>query len=435
MALGGGTFTAQNKILPGSYINFVSRASAGGSDMERGVAAMGLELSWGPELTVQKISRDTFLEDSRTVFGYPCQHDSLKGLRDLFQNAKTLYAFRLNSGGKKAANTYAEAMYTGTAGNQIAVAVLASADTEEAFEVQTIVGTELVDTQTVKTAAELTDNNFVVWKKAAELAAAASVPLTGGEDGTVSGEAHQAFLDAMEGYAFHAMGTTTTEETVKRLYKAYQIRMREEVGKKFQTVLYQHAADYEGVVNLKNPTTDAGWPTSSLVYYTTGLIAGCDLGASNTNHAYTGEFTVNANDTQYMLKQAIRNGEFVYHKVEDKVCVLVDITSLTTLTEEKGEAFQRNETIRVIDNIAASVSGIFNRKYLGKIPNNPAGRISLQTDILNHHIELERMQAITDLNPADIAVLPGDEKAAVVIQDAVIVTGFMEKLYMTCVIA
>ena len=25
MALGGGTFTVQNKVLPGAYINFVSR--------------------------------------------------------------------------------------------------------------------------------------------------------------------------------------------------------------------------------------------------------------------------------------------------------------------------------------------------------------------------------------------------------------------------
>ena len=28
MALGGGTFTVQNKVLPGAYINFVSLATA-----------------------------------------------------------------------------------------------------------------------------------------------------------------------------------------------------------------------------------------------------------------------------------------------------------------------------------------------------------------------------------------------------------------------
>lgn len=48
MSMGGGTFTVQNKILPGSYINFVSTASAATLG-ERGKAALPLELDWGPE--------------------------------------------------------------------------------------------------------------------------------------------------------------------------------------------------------------------------------------------------------------------------------------------------------------------------------------------------------------------------------------------------
>ena len=44
MALGGGTFTAQNKVLPGAYINFVSAASANTNLSDRGVATMPLEL-------------------------------------------------------------------------------------------------------------------------------------------------------------------------------------------------------------------------------------------------------------------------------------------------------------------------------------------------------------------------------------------------------
>ena len=41
MSMGGGTFTVQNKILPGSYINFVSTASAATLG-ERGTAALPL---------------------------------------------------------------------------------------------------------------------------------------------------------------------------------------------------------------------------------------------------------------------------------------------------------------------------------------------------------------------------------------------------------
>ena len=47
MALGGGTFTVQNKELPGAYINFVSAASASATLSERGIATMPLELDWG----------------------------------------------------------------------------------------------------------------------------------------------------------------------------------------------------------------------------------------------------------------------------------------------------------------------------------------------------------------------------------------------------
>ena len=44
------------------------------------------------------------------------------------------------------------------------------------------------------------------------------------------------------------------------------------MGKKFQLVVYNKKADYEGVVNLKNDVTD-GATKADLVYWVTGLIA------------------------------------------------------------------------------------------------------------------------------------------------------------------
>ena len=49
MALGGGSFIAQNKELPGAYINFVSAASTSAKLSDRGIATMPLELDWGKE--------------------------------------------------------------------------------------------------------------------------------------------------------------------------------------------------------------------------------------------------------------------------------------------------------------------------------------------------------------------------------------------------
>ena len=45
MALGGGVWVTQNKILPGSYINFVSVKRANASLGERGYVALPLELN------------------------------------------------------------------------------------------------------------------------------------------------------------------------------------------------------------------------------------------------------------------------------------------------------------------------------------------------------------------------------------------------------
>lgn len=49
MALGGGTFLVQNKILPGAYMNFISVAYASATLSDRGIATIALDMNWGPE--------------------------------------------------------------------------------------------------------------------------------------------------------------------------------------------------------------------------------------------------------------------------------------------------------------------------------------------------------------------------------------------------
>ena len=169
MALGGGTFTAQNKVLPGTYINFVSAASANTNLSDRGVATMPLELDWGVEGKVFEVTNEDFQKNSMKIFGYAFDDPKMKGLNDLFLGAQTLYAYRLNGGGVKAANTIATALYSGTRGNDIRIAVQKNADDADKFDVITYLGTAKVDTQTVKTAKELVANDYVSFKEEIEL--------------------------------------------------------------------------------------------------------------------------------------------------------------------------------------------------------------------------------------------------------------------------
>ena len=90
--------------------------------------------------------------------------------------------------------------------------------------------------------------------------------------------------------------------------------------------------------------------------------------------------------------------------------------------------------MRVLDQIGNDIAGVFNQKYLGKIPNNAAGRISLWNDIVRHHQELERIQAIENFDPDQVVVDPGETKKSVVVTDFVTPVNAMGQLYMTVVV-
>lgn len=431
MALGGGTFTVQNKVLPGAYINFVSLATATATLSDRGYATMPLELDWGIEGEVFEVTNADFQKNSMKIFGYDYTNEKLKGLRDLFKNITTLFAYRLNGDGVKASNTFATAKYAGTRGNDIKIQVQVNVDDDSLFDVNTYLGTVMVDSQTVSKAADLVANDYVTFKSSAELSSTAGTPLEGGTNGAVTGTNHQAYLDKIESYSFNAMGVVTTENTIKSLYDAFCKRMRDEVGAKFQVVLYNKASDYEGVINVKNKTTDEGWSEASLVYWVTGISAGCAVNKSNLNKVYDGEFAINVDYTQTQLTKAIQAGEFTLHQVGDDIRVLEDINSLVTETETKAYIFKDNQTIRVIDQIANDIAVLFNTKYLGAVPNDEAGRISLWADIVKHHEQLQDIRAIENFTDEDVKVSQGDTKKAVVVQDAVTVVNAMAKLYMT----
>lgn len=428
--LGGGTFVTQNKVLPGSYINFVSLAKASATLSNRGIVAMPLELDWGVESAVFEVTKADFQKNSLKIFGYAYTDEKMKGLRDLFMNIKTLYAYRLTSGGNKATNTFATAKFGGIRGNDLKIVIQANVDVPADFDVKTVLGTTVVDEQTVSSAAELVANDYVTFKTGAKLAVTASTPLTGGTNGTVDGTAHQAALDKFEAYSFNALGVVTTDEVTKGLYVNFAKRLRDEVGQKFQVVVHNKAADYEGVVNVKNNATES---TAALVYWVTGIIAGCEVNKSNLNKKYDGEFTVEADYTQAQLEAAIKAGEFALHKVGSDIRVLSDINSLVTVSDTKGEIFKDNQTVRVMDQIANDIAVLFNTKYLGNVPNDAAGRISLWSDIVKHHEQLAEIRAIEDFSDADVVVSQGDTKKSVVVQDAVTVVNAMAQLYMTVV--
>ncbi|WP_310602540.1 phage tail sheath family protein [Anaerosporobacter sp.] len=434
MALGGGLFVTQNKVLPGTYINFVSAARARAALSDRGIVAIPLSLNWGEEATVFTVTNEDFTKESVKIFGYAYDAEELKGLRDLFANAKKVYFYRLNSGGTKATNTYATALYGGVRGNDFKIVIASNVDDSSKFDVSTILGTKVLDIQTVSSAAELKANDYVTFKAEATLEITSAISLSGGTNGTVDGTAEQDALAALEAYSFNILACLSTTSSVKSLYVEYTKRLRDEMGVKFQLVVYNQAANYEGVISVKNMVTDQDAEASSLVYWVAGAEADSAINKSCTNKTYDGEYTVYSNYKQSELEAAITGGELAFHKVGDEVRVLDDINSLVSVTEEKGEDFKSNQTIRVLDQVGNDIALLFNNKYLGKIQNNKAGRVSFWSDIVAYDKELEKLQAIEDFDSAEVSVELGNDKKSVVAVNPIQPVNCMTKLYMTVVV-
>lgn len=374
------------------------------------------------------------MKNSQKIFGYAYTADDLKPMREIFKHAKTVHFFRLNADGKAATCAYGTAKYPGTRGNDLQVVIEANENSTEAaplYDVSTYLGTVQVDVQeAVSTMAGLKNNDFVVWNTAATLALIASTPFTSGANGAVQDAAYQTYLDQVEPYTFNAMGCTSTNEVIKGLFNAFCKRMRDDVGKKFQCVVFNHPADFEGTVSVKNGTTGET-DTADLVPWVTGVIAGTAVNKSATNMDYDGEYPIDTNFTQTELENGIREGSFMFHMVDEKVVVLEDINTFVSVTDVKSADFSSNQTMRVLDQIDNDIAVLFAKKYLGKVPNDASGRISLWNDIVKHHLELQTIRTIEDFASGNVTVERGDTKKAVVVTDYVTPVNAMAQLYMT----
>lgn len=356
MALGGGVWTTQNKILPGSYVNFVNASKATSTVGDRGVVALPYALGKSAGEVIE-LTKDEFVKNPTAKLGESVTFDSdaAKPLREIFAHATKVIIYDLGSGDG-----------TKTASDAVA---------------------------------------------------------------------------ALEPYEFNVLAAYTSTSGDISAYTA-AVKTWRDGGKKCQVVVYGGestsegalAPDHEGVINVVSTVSDDGAVGHELVAWVAGAEAGCAINASCTNMIYDGEYAVKCNHSQSELEKCITDGQFVFHLVYGDVRVLEDINSLTTTTADKGEDFKANQTIRVIDQIANDIAKLFNTKYLGKIPNNASGRISLWGDIVAHHRQLETIQAIENFDSSLVTVEQGATKKSVVVNDVITVVNAMAQMYMTIVI-
>lgn len=445
----GGTWTAQNKVRPGAYINFKSVPRPVGVLGERGTVAVALPMIWGPENELIEVYSSELLDGSSlskigcTAFDTEI---SLPYRLALTGSYKALF-FRADTGGTKATasltNLTVSAKYAGSIGNNIIVAIVENEE-ESNFDVEILYNGVLKETFTIKQLGELEDVesewvDFTVTEEQEQTAPTptAGEPLTSGTNGTVSeeGTAYTKFFELLKRADWQCMAIQTSQSSVHPLVEAFIKQCRDDLGKKVQAVCYKYDTDYEGIIKTdQGYVTDVDTVTPELFpIYVASITAGAQVNESNTCKEISGAVDIiNYYDNNQIIEK-LKAGWFVLSDRQDGVILVEqDINSLHSFTANKNKEFSKNRVIRVLDEIGNTSALIFNRNYAGKMDNNDTGRNIFKGELINLCTTLQNMSALKNFGGAeDITVMQGTDIDAVVVDFTVQPVDAMEKLYMT----
>ncbi|MEK3867681.1 phage tail sheath family protein [Paenibacillus sp. FSL H7-0716] len=433
--MAGGTWTLQNKIRPGVYINVESSGGTLGTAGDRGVTALALSLPWGAAKVITPIVAG---EDTLTKLGYDLTAPELLLLREALKRARTVLLYKLNEGTKAAAivgDLTATAKHGGLCGNTLAVAVQTNMDDSAKFDVKTLLDGAVVDIQVVANIAGLKANDWVVWSGTGALTVSAGAPLIGGANGTVTNADHTAFLAALELYDFQTVALTSTDNALKAVYAAFVRRLRESEGKKVQAALENYpVADFEGVISVKNGVvlSDGTILTAAqATAWVAGASAAAEMNESLTYAAYDDAVDVAPRYTNSQIEAALSAGEFIFSPSANRAVVEQDINTFLSYSPTKNNSFHKNRVIRVLDGIANDLKRIFEASYIGKVSNNTDGRALFRKEIVVYLTALQEIDAIQNFDSQkDILVSPGNDSDAIYVETAIQPVDSIEKVYM-----
>lgn len=440
--MAGGSWTSQNKVLPGVYIRFKTGSTLGLTVGERGVVTICEPMSWGP---VAQVTPVTLTTDMTPITGYDITAPQNQFLQEMFKGSNrtsaptTILLYRPSASGSAQATVTtgeltATAVYPGARGNDITIVITELTEPASTFTVSTVVDGTVVDQQTAAQISELTANDWVTWSGTGALAATTGAALTGGQDGTVQSAAYSTYLTAIEPYKFDIMVYDGEDTTVQTALLAFIERINENNGQYCQLVASDLTnPDSRYVINVNSPVTlsDGTQLTAQQVtWWVAGAQAGAMYNQSLTYAQYPGAVsTVMWTSDEYANQ--LQAGNFVLFAEDGVVKVMQDINTLVTYTEDIGQVYSKNRVMRLCNTIANDIFKQFSESFIGVVNNNEAGRARFQAAIVGYLQEIQDNQGIQNFDAEDVEVLPGTAIDAIVVNVAIQAVDSVEKIYMT----
>ena len=448
--MAGGTWTSQNKVRPGAYINFKAVQRSALTVGDRGVAAIGLPLSWGEEGELIDVLSSDFLNgNSLKTVGIDASSTgrSARLLRGILSYAYDVLVYRLPTVGTNAvtatkatataAGIVFTAKYKGAMGNNLSVAIVADGT---GWRVYSYLNGVQVDNQKISTISDLVSNDYIDFSAAGSGSlAATTATLTGGLDEVVTsaniGTAYTAMRGKLELANWQTLAVATDNATEISNFITFIENLREDEGRYVQAVVANASgADYEGIINnvcgaiVNGETFDAVDFTAIVA----GMTAGANFNESNTARVIVGATSIVNQLTDSQIKAGLGEGKFMLSSTASgNIKVEQDINSLHNYPSDKNYAFSKNRVIRLLDEIGTSIKQTWEDVYMGKVNNNAGGRSLFRADIIQYINELQRLTAVQDFSPEDVVVEQGTDIDAVLVTIGIMPVDSMEKLYMT----
>lgn len=436
--MAGGNFTAQNKTIPGAYVNFTSEKQQAVTPSDRGIATLPLILSWGLVKTFMLVDYST---DFKKVLGYDILNPGLLLIKETLKRASQVLLYRINAGIKASVVAGAltvTAVHEGVRGNDLTVKIATNVDIPGSFIVTTYLAGIAVDTQQAINAEDLVANDYVVFSGEGALVANAGAVLIGGTDTVPVSEDYSTYFTGLEVQTFNTIGLPITDATVKGAAVAFVKRMRDTEGKKIQVVLPDYkTADYEGVISVKNGVYLADGTlidNIKAVAWVAGATAGAAINEDLTYSQYEDAVDVDTKYTNTQIEESLKTGEFLFiPKTKNKVTkVLVqdDINTFISFTAEKGKDFSSNRKIRTIDDIGTTLPSMWEESYIGKVDATDEGGDLFKGDANSYFTTLQDMSAIKNFDSnTDLSLIINDDDSAFA-EVGIQLVGSFKKLYM-----
>lgn len=214
-------------------------------------------------------------------------------------------------------------------------------------------------------------------------------------------------LTYFEGVEFNLMCMPSAETDDVTAIKTFIKKMNEVVKYKCDAILANEKADSEAIINYTAKNIVVGGESVTTANHTAriaGLIEGTPLHQSVT-FATLSDVDAIENLTKEQADSRIDAGELILVREMGKVRVARGVNSLTTLTDIKGNAFQKIKLRKTLNLIHNDLRRVIVEKYIGKVPNNYDNKCVLITEIKNYLDELSNEQLIEKVNTVGIDLI------------------------------